>query len=148
MISRRGSKHADRAAVTDAEAIQWRLVLPMVNEAARLLDEDVTDSADAIDLATVFGTGFAPFRGGLRFADGRRRTGRRPKDAGQRTALAPAGRADCDPMPSEFAELAAPTLARWRELAPCGRDDVRAPMPTSPAMPTQHGAGKSVHDST
>ena len=52
------------------EEIQWRLVLPMVNEAARLLAEGVTDSADTVDLATVFGTGFAPFRGGLaKFAD-------------------------------------------------------------------------------
>ena len=42
----------------------------MVNEAAKLLGEGVTDSADTVDLATVFGTGFAPFRGGLaRFAD-------------------------------------------------------------------------------
>jgi len=47
------------------EAIQWRLVLPMVNEMAQLLDEDVVDSTDTIDLATVFGTGLAPFRGGL-----------------------------------------------------------------------------------
>src|SRR3954452_10201329 len=42
----------------------------MVNEAAKLLDEGVVDSADAVDLATVLGTGLAPFRGGLvRFAD-------------------------------------------------------------------------------
>jgi 3-hydroxyacyl-CoA dehydrogenase/enoyl-CoA hydratase/3-hydroxybutyryl-CoA epimerase len=47
------------------EAIQWRLVLPMVNEAARVLEEGVTDSTDAIDLAMVMGTGFAPFRGGI-----------------------------------------------------------------------------------
>ncbi len=54
----------------DDEAIQWRLVLPMVNEAARLLEEGVVQSADVIDLATVLGTGFAPFRGGLaHFAD-------------------------------------------------------------------------------
>ena len=37
----------------------------MVNEAVRLLSEGVTDAADTIDLATVFGLGFAPFRGGL-----------------------------------------------------------------------------------
>jgi 3-hydroxyacyl-CoA dehydrogenase len=37
----------------------------MINEAVRLLSEGVTDSADTIDLATVFGLGFAPFRGGL-----------------------------------------------------------------------------------
>lgn len=52
------------------EQIQWRLVLPMVNEAARLLNEGVVDSAELVDLATVLGIGFAPFRGGLaRFAD-------------------------------------------------------------------------------
>src|SRR2546423_9207337 len=50
--------------------IQWRLVLPMVNEAAKLLSEGVTDSTDVIDLGTVLGTGLAPFRGGLaHFAD-------------------------------------------------------------------------------
>ena len=54
----------------EEQAMQWRLVLPMVNEAARLIEEGVTDSTDAIDLATVLGTGLAPFRGGLiRFAD-------------------------------------------------------------------------------
>ncbi len=47
------------------ESIQRRLVLPMVNEAAKLLEEHVTDSADTIDLATVFGLGLAPFRGGI-----------------------------------------------------------------------------------
>ncbi|HSV15105.1 MAG TPA: 3-hydroxyacyl-CoA dehydrogenase NAD-binding domain-containing protein, partial [Tepidisphaeraceae bacterium] len=47
------------------ESIQWRLVLPMVNEAARAIEEGVTDSTDTIDLAMVMGTGFAPFRGGL-----------------------------------------------------------------------------------
>ncbi|MEO6435112.1 MAG: 3-hydroxyacyl-CoA dehydrogenase NAD-binding domain-containing protein [Tepidisphaeraceae bacterium] len=49
----------------DAEAIQWRLVLPMVNEAAKALEEGVTNSPDAVDLAMVFGTGLAPFRGGI-----------------------------------------------------------------------------------
>jgi len=47
------------------ESIQRRLVLPMVNEAAKLLEEHVTDSADTIDLATVMGLGLAPFRGGI-----------------------------------------------------------------------------------
>jgi 3-hydroxyacyl-CoA dehydrogenase/enoyl-CoA hydratase/3-hydroxybutyryl-CoA epimerase len=47
------------------DSIQWRLVLPMVNEAARALAEGVTDSSDTIDLATVLGTGLAPFRGGI-----------------------------------------------------------------------------------
>ncbi len=54
----------------DHSRIAWRLVLPMVNEAARLLEEGVVENTEAIDLAMVLGTGFAPFRGGLaRFAD-------------------------------------------------------------------------------
>jgi 3-hydroxyacyl-CoA dehydrogenase len=61
---------ATSAAPPGAEEIQWRLMLPMVNEAARVLAEGVTDSADDVDLATVLGLGFAPFRGGVaQFAD-------------------------------------------------------------------------------
>jgi 3-hydroxyacyl-CoA dehydrogenase len=47
------------------QELQWRLVLAMANEAARALSEGVTDSADDIDLATVHGLGFPPFRGGV-----------------------------------------------------------------------------------
>jgi 3-hydroxyacyl-CoA dehydrogenase/enoyl-CoA hydratase/3-hydroxybutyryl-CoA epimerase len=48
-----------------------RLVLLMVNEAALALNEGLAD-ADTIDLAMVFGTGWAPHRGGpLRYADDR-----------------------------------------------------------------------------
>jgi 3-hydroxyacyl-CoA dehydrogenase/enoyl-CoA hydratase/3-hydroxybutyryl-CoA epimerase len=42
-----------------------RLVLAMANEAARCLDEGVVAGPRELDLATVLGTGFAPFRGGL-----------------------------------------------------------------------------------
>ena len=42
-----------------------RCVLAMVNEAARCLAENVVESPRELDLATVFGMGFAPFRGGL-----------------------------------------------------------------------------------
>ena len=49
-----------------------RAVLAMLNEGARCLEEKVVASAREVDLATVFGTGFAPFRGGLlRYADSR-----------------------------------------------------------------------------
>jgi 3-hydroxyacyl-CoA dehydrogenase/enoyl-CoA hydratase/3-hydroxybutyryl-CoA epimerase len=42
----------------------------MSNEAARCLDEGIVESAEAIDLAMVLGTGYAPFRGGpLHYAD-------------------------------------------------------------------------------
>jgi len=56
----------------DAEAIVDRCVLAMANEAVRCLAEEVVDGPRALDLATVFGTGFAPFRGGvLRYVDAR-----------------------------------------------------------------------------
>lgn len=50
--------------------LQQRMVLLMVNEAARCLEEGVAATAGDIDFAMVMGTGFAPFRGGpLRYAD-------------------------------------------------------------------------------
>ena len=50
--------------------IRARLVLAMINEAARLLEDRVAESAGAVDLAMIMGTGFPPFLGGLlRFAD-------------------------------------------------------------------------------
>jgi len=55
-----------------ADDIVDRCVLAMANEAVRCLAEQVVDGPRALDLATVFGTGFAPFRGGvLRYADSR-----------------------------------------------------------------------------
>ncbi|HEX6198699.1 MAG TPA: 3-hydroxyacyl-CoA dehydrogenase NAD-binding domain-containing protein, partial [Thermoanaerobaculia bacterium] len=49
-----------------------RMVLRMVDEAARCLDEGVVGSAGAVDLAMILGTGFPPFRGGVcRYADRR-----------------------------------------------------------------------------
>ena len=55
----------------DRSALAERLVLPMVNEAARCLEEGVVEGPGPLDLAMIFGTGFPPFRGGLcRWADG------------------------------------------------------------------------------
>lgn len=52
------------------DALEMRLVLLMVNEAARCLEEGLVAGPGDIDLAMVMGTGFAPFRGGpLRYAD-------------------------------------------------------------------------------
>jgi len=54
----------------DETEVRSRLLFPMVNEAARLLDEGIARSAADVDLAMIMGTGFPPFRGGLlRFAD-------------------------------------------------------------------------------
>ncbi len=52
------------------EEIVARCVLPMINEAARCLEEQIVDSAEDCDLGMIMGTGFPPFRGGLlRYAD-------------------------------------------------------------------------------
>ena len=49
----------------DAPAdIQDRLMLPMLNEAVACLSEGVVGDADLLDAGAIFGTGFAPFRGG------------------------------------------------------------------------------------
>ncbi len=44
--------------------IQDRLILPMLNEAVACLHDRVVDTADLLDAGVIFGTGFAPFRGG------------------------------------------------------------------------------------
>lgn len=54
----------------DALEVGHRVVLPMLNEAALCLAEDVVANAADLDLAMIMGTGFPPFRGGLcRWAD-------------------------------------------------------------------------------
>lgn len=50
--------------------IQDRLVLLVLNEAVRCLEENVVSDPAQLDLALIFGTGFPPFEGGiLRYAD-------------------------------------------------------------------------------
>lgn len=47
-----------------------RVLLVMVNEAARCLEEKIVERPDYLDMALIMGTGFPPFRGGLlRYAD-------------------------------------------------------------------------------
>jgi 3-hydroxyacyl-CoA dehydrogenase/enoyl-CoA hydratase/3-hydroxybutyryl-CoA epimerase len=41
-----------------------RLILVLVNECAACLREGVVNEPDLVDAAVIFGTGFAPFRGG------------------------------------------------------------------------------------
>jgi 3-hydroxyacyl-CoA dehydrogenase / enoyl-CoA hydratase / 3-hydroxybutyryl-CoA epimerase len=42
-----------------------RLIQPMIDEAQKCLQENVVADSDLLDAGMVFGTGFAPFRGGL-----------------------------------------------------------------------------------
>ena len=66
-----GASEAGTIAGADGErVVRRRLVLAMINEAARILGDGIAASAADVDLAMIMGTGFPPFRGGLlRFAD-------------------------------------------------------------------------------
>ena len=44
--------------------LEDRLVLSMLNEAVSCLHDGVVSDADLLDAGVIFGTGFAPFRGG------------------------------------------------------------------------------------
>jgi 3-hydroxyacyl-CoA dehydrogenase/enoyl-CoA hydratase/3-hydroxybutyryl-CoA epimerase len=48
----------------ELERLGRELVAPLVTECERCRDEKVVDSADLVDAGVIFGTGFAPFRGG------------------------------------------------------------------------------------
>lgn len=62
--------HRDPRLRLNEEKLAQRLILLMVNEAARCLEEQVIDSPEDADYGMILGTGFAPPRGGpLRFAE-------------------------------------------------------------------------------
>ena len=64
-------KPAGAAAAAPPDLID-RLILILVNECAACLRERIVEDADLVDAAVVFGSGFAPFRGGpLRYARSR-----------------------------------------------------------------------------
>lgn len=46
------------------EDVEDRMILPMLNEAVACVHDGVVDDADLCDAGVIFGTGFAPFRGG------------------------------------------------------------------------------------
>jgi 3-hydroxyacyl-CoA dehydrogenase/enoyl-CoA hydratase/carnithine racemase len=58
---RRGEKKFSPEELTD------RLLLPMLLEATRVLEDGVAHSVRDVDLALIYGIGFPPFRGGLFF---------------------------------------------------------------------------------
>lgn len=60
----------DSAALLSRDELRERMVLLMVNEAARCLEEAIVAAPEDVDFAMIMGTGFAPFRGGpLRYAE-------------------------------------------------------------------------------
>eukprot|EP01063_Lacrimia_lanifica_P013267 TRINITY_DN1989_c0_g1_i1.p1 TRINITY_DN1989_c0_g1~~TRINITY_DN1989_c0_g1_i1.p1 ORF type:complete len:798 (+),score=436.62 TRINITY_DN1989_c0_g1_i1:70-2463(+) len=56
--------HAPNSAFNYDE-VKDRCILLMVNEACYIMEEGLVDDAETVDLGMIFGTGFAPFRGGL-----------------------------------------------------------------------------------
>lgn len=52
------------ATYANPQQVQDRLVLRLVNEATACLREGIVDENELIDAGVIFGTGFAPFRGG------------------------------------------------------------------------------------
>nr|CAB3463987.1 unnamed protein product [Digitaria exilis] len=43
------------------------VLFPVINEACRLLDEGVASKASDLDIASIFGMGFPPYRGGIMY---------------------------------------------------------------------------------
>jgi len=56
-------KSADKDATVPSD-LEDRLILPMVNEAVAVWRDGVVEDLDLLDAGIIFGTGFAPFRGG------------------------------------------------------------------------------------
>jgi 3-hydroxyacyl-CoA dehydrogenase/enoyl-CoA hydratase/3-hydroxybutyryl-CoA epimerase len=48
----------------ELERLGRELVDPLIRECERCRDERIVESADMVDAGVIFGTGFAPFRGG------------------------------------------------------------------------------------
>ncbi len=58
------SKNSRRAATISNKDIQDRLVFRMLNEAMECLSQNTVADSELLDAGMIFGTGFAPFRGG------------------------------------------------------------------------------------
>jgi 3-hydroxyacyl-CoA dehydrogenase/enoyl-CoA hydratase/3-hydroxybutyryl-CoA epimerase len=57
-------KPAKQPAGAVPPGLALRLIDPFVAEAARALGDHIVADADLVDAGAIFGTGFAPFRGG------------------------------------------------------------------------------------
>jgi 3-hydroxyacyl-CoA dehydrogenase/enoyl-CoA hydratase/3-hydroxybutyryl-CoA epimerase/enoyl-CoA isomerase len=57
------------AAISDQDIID-RMMLPLIIECSRCLEDRIVNTAVELDIALIYGLGFPPFRGGpLRYAD-------------------------------------------------------------------------------
>ncbi len=63
-VWRDGKAVKPTASAPAPQDLEDRLILAMVNESVACLRDGVVTEADLIDAAVIFGTGFAPFRGG------------------------------------------------------------------------------------
>jgi 3-hydroxyacyl-CoA dehydrogenase/enoyl-CoA hydratase/3-hydroxybutyryl-CoA epimerase len=59
-----GKAQKEHSAVQPSPDMIDRLILPMSNVCVACLREGIVDNADVVDGAMIFGTGYAPFRGG------------------------------------------------------------------------------------
>lgn len=61
---------SEKPSAEEKQRIVYRMILPMLDEAARCLEEKVVAKAREIDFALILGVGFPAFRGGLlKYAD-------------------------------------------------------------------------------
>jgi 3-hydroxyacyl-CoA dehydrogenase/enoyl-CoA hydratase/3-hydroxybutyryl-CoA epimerase/3-hydroxyacyl-CoA dehydrogenase/enoyl-CoA hydratase/3-hydroxybutyryl-CoA epimerase/enoyl-CoA isomerase len=61
------AKYRGQTRAFSADEITARLMLPMVLEATRILDDKIVRDPRDVDLGLIFGIGFPPFKGGLLF---------------------------------------------------------------------------------
>ena len=60
---------SEHTSLSDEEIID-RMMIPMINESARCLEEKIVSSPMQIDLGLIYGLGFPPFLGGvLKYSD-------------------------------------------------------------------------------
>lgn len=63
-------KHVKASKDVSDEEIIDRIMIPMIFEAARCLEENIVEKAFILDIGLIYGLGFPPFRGGLlKYAD-------------------------------------------------------------------------------
>ena len=59
------AKYQKKTGTFTPEELQDRLILPMLTEASRVLDEGIVREAGDVDMGLILGIGFPPHRGGI-----------------------------------------------------------------------------------